>query len=62
MENIPARLKHMDELGIDIQVLYPTIFIEHVANRRPEVEIAICKSSTVGWRISGSRAKVGCAG
>src|SRR5688500_12902218 len=43
MENVPARLKHMDELGIDVQVLYPTIFIEHVADR-PEVEIALCKS------------------
>jgi len=43
MENIPARLKHMDELGVDIQVLYPTVFIEHVADR-PEVEIALCKS------------------
>jgi predicted TIM-barrel fold metal-dependent hydrolase len=43
MENVPARLRHMDELGIDVQVLYPTIFIEHVADR-PEVETAICRS------------------
>src|SRR5687768_18447747 len=28
MENVQARLNHMDQLGIDIQVLYPTIFIE----------------------------------
>ena len=42
MENVPARLKHMDELGIDIQVLYPTIFIEQVTDK-PEWEIAICK-------------------
>ncbi len=33
----------MDELGVDIQVLYPTIFIESVAER-PEIEVAICKS------------------
>ena len=43
MEDIEVRLKHMDELGIDVQVLQPTIFIEQVADR-PEVEIAMCKS------------------
>lgn len=42
MENVEARLQHMDELGIDTQVLYPTIFIEQVADK-PEWEIAICK-------------------
>src|SRR3989338_9023642 len=42
MENVPARLKHMDELGIDVQVLYPTIFIEQVTDK-PEWEIPICK-------------------
>ena len=42
-ENVPARLRHMDELGIDIQVLYPTIFIEQVADK-PAVEVALCKS------------------
>ena len=24
MREVPSRLKHMDELGVDIQVLYPT--------------------------------------
>ncbi|HEX6512293.1 MAG TPA: amidohydrolase family protein, partial [Chloroflexota bacterium] len=43
MENVEVRLKHMDELGIDVQVLYPTAFIEQMAER-PEVEVAICKS------------------
>jgi predicted TIM-barrel fold metal-dependent hydrolase len=42
MENVPARLRHMDELGIDVQVLYPTIFIEQIADK-PEWEIAICR-------------------
>ena len=42
MENVPARLKHMDELGIDIQVLYPTMFIEQIADK-PEWEIPISK-------------------
>jgi len=42
MENVPARLKHMDELGIDVQVLYPTMFIEQVTDK-VHWEIAICK-------------------
>ena len=36
MEDIQARVKHMDELEIDIQVLYPTIFLRPFT-RRPEV-------------------------
>jgi uncharacterized protein len=43
MENVEARVRHMDELGIDIQVLHPTIFIERVADT-PEAEIPICRS------------------
>lgn len=40
--DIPARLRHMDELGIDIQVLYPTFFLSRVTDR-PEVEVALCR-------------------
>lgn len=42
MENVQARLNHMDELGIDVQVLYPTIFIEQITDKQ-EWEIAICR-------------------
>jgi predicted TIM-barrel fold metal-dependent hydrolase len=42
MENVPARLRHMDELGIDTQVLYPTVFIEQIADKA-EWEIAISR-------------------
>jgi len=42
MENVGARLRHMDELGIDVQVLYPTMFIEQISDK-PAWEIAICK-------------------
>ncbi len=44
MADLDARLRHMDELGIDVQVLHNTLFIEQVADR-PEVELAVCK----GW-------------
>jgi predicted TIM-barrel fold metal-dependent hydrolase len=44
MENIPARIRHMDELGVDVQVLHATIFINQVADRE-DAEIAVCR----GW-------------
>ncbi len=43
MEDIGARLSHMDELDVDIQVLYPTLFLRPWT-QDPEVEYAICKS------------------
>src|SRR5688500_6267957 len=30
MTNLDARLKHMDELGVDVQVLMPTLFISAI--------------------------------
>jgi predicted TIM-barrel fold metal-dependent hydrolase len=42
MENVGARLAHMDELGIDIQMLYPTIFLRRLTDR-PETRVAISK-------------------
>jgi predicted TIM-barrel fold metal-dependent hydrolase len=41
--NVEARLRHMDELRVDVQVLYPTLFL-HALTNRPEVELALCKS------------------
>ena len=43
MENVAGRVAHMDELGVDLQVLYPTIFIQQVTDRA-EVEVALCRS------------------
>jgi predicted TIM-barrel fold metal-dependent hydrolase len=43
MDDINARLKHMDELGIDVQVLYPTIFLRPYT-RRAELELAVTRS------------------
>ncbi|HEY7065275.1 MAG TPA: amidohydrolase family protein [Chloroflexota bacterium] len=62
-ENVPARLRHMDELGIDVQVLYPTVFIESIADRA-EVEIALCKSYNRWladiWSQSNNRLRWAC--
>lgn len=40
MLDVTARLKHMDELGIDIQVLYPTLFLRPTT-ARADVELAV---------------------
>jgi predicted TIM-barrel fold metal-dependent hydrolase len=43
MTDLPARIAHMDEIGVDLQVIYPTIFIFPLS-RRPEADLAICRS------------------
>ena len=43
LEDIEARLAHMDELGVDVQVLYPTIYLTQISSN-PEVELALSKS------------------
>jgi predicted TIM-barrel fold metal-dependent hydrolase len=58
LSDIAARLRHMDALGIDVQVLYPTVFLRPFT-KRPEVERALCRSynrwlSEI-WRESGGR-------
>jgi predicted TIM-barrel fold metal-dependent hydrolase len=41
--DVQVRLKHMDELGTDIQVIYPTLFLME-ATERPEVSTALRRS------------------
>ncbi len=43
MDDIQARLNHMNELGVDVQVLYPT-FCLRPFTRRPEIELAVARS------------------
>ena len=43
MADINARLRHMDEIGTDVQVLYPTLFLRPVTDRA-DVELALCRS------------------
>lgn len=43
MEDIPGRLAHMDELGIDVQVLYPTIYINRVCDR-DQTDVAMARA------------------
>ena len=41
LADVGARIKHMDELGIDIQVLYPSIFLDQ-CTERADTEVALC--------------------
>jgi predicted TIM-barrel fold metal-dependent hydrolase len=43
LDDVELRLKHMDQLGIDIQVVHNTLWIEQVTER-PEAEVALCWS------------------
>jgi predicted TIM-barrel fold metal-dependent hydrolase len=43
LTDIEARLRHMDEIGTHIQVLYPTLFLRPVTEK-PEVELALCRA------------------
>ncbi|HWP56807.1 MAG TPA: amidohydrolase family protein [Candidatus Acidoferrales bacterium] len=43
MRDIEARLRHMDELEIDVQVLYPSLFLRALT-LRPEIDVALSRS------------------
>ena len=43
MGNVDMRLEHMDQTGVDVEVLHNTMFIEAVTER-VGVEVALCKS------------------
>jgi hypothetical protein len=43
MLSVEARLAHMDELGVETQVLYPTLFLRPIV-QETERERALCKS------------------
>ncbi len=42
MRDVDARIKHMDQLGIDVEVLHNSFFI-HRVTFRPEAEAPICR-------------------
>ena len=47
MRDIEGRLRTMDALGTEVQVLYPSIFLKPLTNQ-PEIEYALCKSYNRG--------------
>jgi predicted TIM-barrel fold metal-dependent hydrolase len=59
MQDIEGRLRHMDELGVDIQVLYPTTMALGELTRKPDVDVAMSRSYNRWmadvWRQGGGR-------
>ena len=57
--DVDARLRHMDELGLDVQALFPTTFLHQVTDR-PEVEVALAKTYNrwMADRCTGSRGRL----
>ncbi len=43
LDDVALRLQHLDELGIDVQVLHNTLWIAQVA-QWPDTEAALCRS------------------
>ena len=43
MRDITRRLTHMDEIGIDVQVLFPSLFLRPIT-REPDVDFALARS------------------
>jgi predicted TIM-barrel fold metal-dependent hydrolase len=43
LQDVEARLAHMDELGTDIQVIFPTIFLRPMTTK-PRLEVLLCRS------------------
>jgi predicted TIM-barrel fold metal-dependent hydrolase len=43
MSDLSVRIKHLSELSIDCQIIYPTFFITPVS-RRPDIDLAVARS------------------
>lgn len=44
MADLKTRIEIMDETGIDTQVLFPTLFLQGLPSKRPEIQTALCRS------------------
>src|SRR5215831_12295382 len=58
LDDVELRLKHMDELGIDIQVLHNTLWIEQITTR-PRSKPLCAGAGIVGSPMSAKRAMDG---
>ncbi len=65
LTDVPARLRHMDEIGVDVQVMYPTLCLEGIT-LKPEVDRAITNAYNRWARgslggVQGPPSMAGCA-
>ena len=63
LTDVTSRLAHMDSLGIDIQVLYPSLFLRPLT-ARAEVDLALCRGYNRWladiWKLGKGQASLGC--
>ena len=63
MEDVPGRIAHMDELAIDVQVLYPTMYIGRMCTQ-PDTEVALSRGYNRWladiWRQANGRLRWTC--
>ena len=63
LDDVPLRLRHMDQLGIDVQVLHNSMWIRPVT-KRPDTEAALCRSwnrwMAQVWKDGGGRLRWTC--
>ena len=59
--DVQVRLKHMDQLGTDIQVIYPTLFLME-ATMFWKSQLRYATVTTVGWLTAVANPTGGCAG
>jgi predicted TIM-barrel fold metal-dependent hydrolase len=60
LSNVPARLADMDRLNVDVQVVYPTLFLVYLTDD-PELELALCRAYNrwlaEAWAQSNNRVR-----
>ena len=59
MTDIQSRLAHMDELGVDAHILYPTFFLSPRTPAARGGGGSVQELQTAGWRRSGPRRRTG---
>jgi hypothetical protein len=47
LHNVRSRLRRMDELGVDVKVMYPTVFL-HYITANPAAQTAIRRATIAG--------------
>ncbi len=59
LHDVPARLAHMDRMGVNVHVIYPTLFLTYLTST-PAVQVALCKSYNrwLADRTAGSQGRL----
>src|SRR5438093_1088465 len=43
LQDVAARIRHMDRMEVDFQVIYPTLFLRYLTSN-PAIQSALCRS------------------